>query len=702
MKRKPPIFSPFLVAPCLVLVLLLCSSSCGALQYAPQYHLFSPGHWIGPPSAPVRTSGDGRIDLYAEFNEDSARGESSHASQQWYHVASLNYTVWFRDSPDPSPFLLPSTYWYNQQGSFAGSATETPSGDVAILYSCVGRYSVSRICAAQPFDYRLSFSSNGGLSQSVLNPLVDGDSLDPILDSAVRDPTRWWQWQQDQALPADFTPAMTTATAASDEMQPQWFFGVASENVSTTPSTAAVALFTSNDPRVLDNVRYAGVLYHDGNFTRFGTPELLIILEEGQSITPQRFLKLTMVNAERDYVVYGKLESGASFIEDSDRPPTFLDAGLFVAARGFFDPITRTERVVGYLPEDWAHGDDEGAVRGGNQGWAGALSCVRVVGYSDVEKRLTLSPLPELKALRHTKVFGSLNNTIVLNSSEQGERADNLVLKPLNLISDATPYHEIVVRFEIPDNWMVPSLDVNDKSFEAPEFGLVIRATNDYSAYTMVSLKMPTQASCEASGAVGDGVRFRSIPLFDEFNDHNVNLCNQTCVKNTICERWDAVLRPYGMDCNMYTLASARRSGEVCGTQSGCPLTTPYLVLNRTISGSTGNTSTLRGRAALSHSNPSTVEFHVLVDGSVIEVFKDGGLESLSGRVYVPENQNGIAVFARNMRDGMMIKAHATVYTMGSMWAPNGANLLGNERQEKVRQFTDSYAELLKAEDLYY
>lgn len=615
---------------------------------APQYHLYAPGHWMGHPSAPLRWR-NGRVEFFAEYNENITAA----TPRGWVRMTSLNYTVWRRDASPlpPNTSILSAGNWYNEEGSFAGSATISASGDAVVAYTCVGSSGIPRVCLSRPIKPPSSsslFDRSTDVAQSAWNPVLGPNAAWPtshVVNNYFRDPTRWWREDGDT-----------------------WALGVAVQDES---QGAAVAVFRTQDPSLQQGYEWSNILYSDGNFSAFGTPDFF-------SLGDANFLKLTMLGAGRDYVVYGVYKNGL-FEEDVSRPPTFVDLGLLVHSKTFWDPITRSQRLWGYIPEDLVEPS-----QAESQGYAGVASTLRVVTYNQQENRLAFAPQPELKALRVQKIFSSTNFVL-----ERTKEEEDTVTRPLPLLSDATPHHEIRVEFQLPAGWME-----GRRAADPPEVGVLLRSNENFTKFTSVSLQMVTQASCEASGGVGDGVRFRSIPLFDEFNDSDVALCNRTCSANTMCDRWDAVLMPYGIECNLYTLSTERHSGEVCGTQSGCPLLSPLLVVDRTQSGTAGNSTVLRGRADVRRGSPATVTLHIFVDDSVVEVFKDDGLESLTSRLYLPRDQNGLGLFVRNLPVGEKVAAKVRVFTMGKIWSPETGE---SDIQRKINEYTDAYGEMIQA-----
>lgn len=663
----------------LLLLTALLQGGCGsrgvaAELYAPVYHGYWPGHRMGPPSAPVRDARSGKIDFFAECSANVSGG-TSQPSQGWYHFSSSNYSIWYRDHDSP---FLGEGWWYNSGGTLAGSASFNSKGEEVILYTCKGSDGINRICQGDSFTIitakdRLATQ----LTQSALNPIFPSSTS---FGSGSLDSGSTW------SSPSRFFSSSTTSN------QDLWYLiAVATDK----NNTAMVGLFSTTDALLQNGISYKSVMYRDGNFSSFGTPEIVDLTSTTSTLTPvpssssyTYLLKLTMIDAQRDYVVYGTLSlsnaTGApEFVEDVTHPPTMIDFGIFKESKVFTDTITRTLRVVGYLPEDLVDPETQTIT----QGWSGALSIPRVLTYNKREQRIAFAPMPEIKSLRQSKLFENVNSPCVLSpvtSTTFLENRGEVLFQPLTLSSTPTSHYEIVVRFQLPEGWM----KTVQEGEEAPEVGIFLKATSNFSSYTSVGVQMPTTSTCNSTSR---GVLFRQMPLRGAFNDSDTSACQNLCLKNSMCEKWETVLRTYGMDCYLYTASGDTANEEgACGTQSGCPLSFPYLVMDRSLSGTVGNTSTLRGRAALRTSSPQLLELRVFVDNSIIEVFKDDGLEVLSGRVYLPEDQNGMAVYAKNVKDGMNITASVQVFSMRGMWAPEGEMMSAGLDYQEIRAYTNS------------
>lgn len=550
-------------------------------------------------------------------------------SNRWLHFSADNYSSWYVGGGDTSPHSL----WYTANGQEAGSVAVDSRQNAVYLYTCLGSFNVSRICAARaPTKGRLSMSS---LEQSAFNPIeVDGaDRFDPM-----------------------FVKVSSNGAVV----------GVCGQ---TTEGAAAVTAYTTSDSSFQSGFEFSNVLYTDSNFSRFGTPDLFQLQQQNDD----SFLKLTMVSTERDYVVYGALRSTQSgeyvFEEDSERSATLVDLGTMSAAKTFWDPLTGSLRIWGAVREDVTA--DTPSLQ-----WSGTTSMWRVVAYDDIEKQVTFTPTPELKALRLQRVF---SDTIEL--VEDGDRDGSPgSFYALNFSDTGSPtaYHEIIAEFDVSEQ----------SNFSNQEVGLYIRTNEDASTYTSVSVLLPSTASC-SDGEVDDQFLFRTVPLYNEFDDQDVSSCVALCEASSMCNRWEIVLRPYGMDCKMYTVVTDAAYDGVCGSQYGCPQS-PLLVFNRSLSGSIGNTTSILGRAKRSRQSPGRFKLHVFVDDSVVEVFKDDGLETLTGRVYVPANQNGIALLAKNLKN---VTARVEVFTMGSIWPSEPVYDSALER--RVTTYTTNHKDIL-------
>lgn len=667
-----------------VLLIVLLQGRWGSVEvwavlYAPEYHGYWPGHWMGPPSAPIRDVASGKIDFYAECNANVS-ALNTQSSQGWYHFSSVNYSTWYRDNFSP---LLGQHWWYNQEGTLAGSASFNSDGEEVVVYTCTGSDGKNRICQSTAST---TVRSNQGLvtilSQSTLNPIFPSAATfetGPLAPgSSWNCPSRFW--------------------SIKNSSPNVWYLNAIATDIN---GSAMVGVFSTTDPLLLDGITYGSVMYRDGNFSRFGTPEFVDLTSSTATLTPvpssssfTYLLKLTMVNAKRDYVVYGKLSfSNATglpeFVEDASHPPTWVDLGTFQEAKVFTDSVTRTQRVVGYLPEDLV----DPVAQAAQQKWSGALSIPRVIRYDATEQRIAFAPMPEIKSIRQGKLYENVGSPFTFSSTNETTSINDngeIFMKSLELSAIPSAHHEIVVRFELPEGWMSTSVEGED----APEVGILLRATANFSFYTRVAVEMPTTDSCPSAG----GLLFRQIQLRGAFNDKDLSGCQGLCTENSMCEKWKVVLRPYGMDCHLYTAVEDSESEEgICGTQFACPTSSPYLVLDRSQSGTVGNSSTLRGRVALRTSQPQLLELRVFVDNSILEVFKDDGLETLSGRVYVPEDQNGMAIYAKNLKGGTNISAIVQVFSMDSMWALDGETMEPELIFQEINSMTKGVSGLMRS-----
>ncbi|CCW71252.1 unnamed protein product [Phytomonas sp. Hart1] len=291
------------------------------------------------------------------------------------------------------------------------------------------------------------------------------------------------------------------------------------------------------------------------------------------------------------------------------------------------------------------------------QGWAG-VQVLRDIVYDAKQKRLKYPPIPQLKALRKVRL---LTKTLVLSSDTV-----STVLNP----SEAETIHlEIIAKFTFPAN-----LFDNSKGYtkeNAPEVGLRIRTNSDGSEYTNVALMMPAAEVdaniCDAcTYAIGRNASFKVYPI--NSNKNPVLNCSKECAKERTCMSWALhEIETKGMvQCSLYWDHSSKVSIPNKIVSSGV-VNEPLLHLERNKSGTIGYNFPLHGRAPLASS--TEFELRIFVDGSVIEVFKDDGLQTISGRVYIPDGvaHSGVGLYTRNTGD-VPVSANIQVFSMGSIW----------------------------------
>ncbi|KPI86344.1 beta-fructofuranosidase-like protein [Leptomonas seymouri] len=295
------------------------------------------------------------------------------------------------------------------------------------------------------------------------------------------------------------------------------------------------------------------------------------------------------------------------------------------------------------------------------QGWSGVQNMLRTMEYDSTEKKIKTFPIPELKNLRASHLVST--RSLALSGSAPTPVAESI---------NATLHHEIIVTFTLSS---VEPFDGTKYYSEdtAPEFGVMFRGSSDFKKYTSVSVKMPVATGAPTAQSAQDTV-YAPIKMFPSPATSPEANCSAECTKERTCISWTYTSSP-SPTCALYWKTSERVHNSVA--QSGT-VNIPQLYMDRVASGSIGSIEPLMGRAPLKQKNAGVVQLHIYVDDSVVEVFKDGGLETITGRLYLPdgEAQTHIGLYTKNL-DHVTVTASVDVYAMGTVWAADkgaGAN----------------------------
>ncbi|KAG5467179.1 hypothetical protein CUR178_00820 [Leishmania enriettii] len=614
----------------------------------PQYHIHAPKNWISDPSGPYRDPVTGKVHLYMQYNPNGPLwGDIA-----WYHVTSKDYVKWTRPE---SPVAVWADRWYDKWGAYSGTMMNNNYSEPVMMYTCTEPENIQRQCVATISSRDLAGKRTlNTFEKSPLNPILTEDSVPGLvgLDN-FRDPTEWWQ---DPANPD------------------RWLIAFVARIKDAEGDNAHVIVFSTEDPTFQSGYRFSHSLYvYKYDLDRmFECPDFFTLNEGGE-----HFLKVSSIRAHRDYIIYGSYQLSTTsdqyvFVEDPERSFTFIDYGPFYAAKTFYDPILKRRMLWGWTKDELSN---EQIIA---NGWSGVQNLLRTMVYDSVERKIKTYPIPELRGLRLEHLYSRPEtNPLVLVDGE-----------PQTLItagSSATRQHEIVVTFKLSSMELFNGL-LHYNEDTAPEFGIMIRANADLSQYTSVSVRMPAATSKPIPNSSQDPTS-TPIRMFSGGSNINVSNCSVECAKERACVSWTYTASPTSR-CALYWQASKRVHNT--SAQSGT-VNIPLLYMDRTHSGSLGSSEPLLGRAPVKQTNPNVVQLHIFVDDSIVEVFKDGGLETMTGRLYLPRgaSQTGIAVYAKNM-DNVIVTAAAEIFSMDAAFAADaGPNL--------IRHYTNSYYNLLSA-----
>ncbi|CCW71032.1 unnamed protein product [Phytomonas sp. Hart1] len=616
------------------IVLLSTLSHADTSPYDPIFHIYTPQRWINDPNGPYRDSVTGKIHLYMQYNPHGAIW----GNMSWYHVTSDDYVKWVRSES----LSMTNDRWYDLHGAYSGTMINNHLGDPVAIYTCAegagedlvsqGMPDIQRLCIANPSKADLKGKRTLDIfEKSPFNPVLSELDVPGLVHlNNLRDPTELWP---DPAHPNEWLIALV-ARVKDDE-----------------GDNAHVVLFRTEDPTFQTGYKFSHSLYKYFNEEMLECPDFFTV-----DTNNGYFLKLTTMGARRDFMVYGKYQMDRKkkqyvYVEDTGRTPTFMDYGPYYASKTFYDPILKRRMIWGWVPEEM---EEEQNVR--IQGWAG-VQVLRDIVYDAKQKRLKYPPIPQLKALRKARL---LSKSLALSSD-----AVSTVLSP----EVGTMHLEIIAKFNFPAN-----LFDNSKGYtkeNAPEVGLRIRTNADGSEYTNVALRMPAAEAdaniCDAcTYAIGRNTSFKVYPINSKKNP--VLNCSKECAKERTCMSWalHEIETKDMVQCSLYWDHSSKVSIPNKIVSSGV-VNEPLLYLERNKSGTIGYNFPLHGRAPLASS--TELELRIFVDSSVIEVFKDDGLQIISGRVYIPDGvaHSGVALYTRNTGD-VPVTANIQVFSMSSIW----------------------------------
>lgn len=596
------------------------------VPYEPIYHIRPPNNWINDPNGAYRDPVTGKIHLYFQYNPNGAVW----GDMNWYHVTSDDYVHWQRHG-----IAATNSDWYDVYGVYSGTMMNNNHSEPVAIYTCVEKRNdmdIQNQCIMNPAKRDLAGARTfNELLKSPVNVVMSFEDVPSLVNSgSFRDPTEWWE---DPAHPGTWLIAFVARMNI--------------ESGAEAGDNAHVVLFRTSDPTFQSGYTFSHSLYvykYD-LYHMFECPDFFVLTPPSTTgdTAQEHFLKVSTMPSHRDYIIYGSYELDASsnqyvFVEDPARSFTFCDYGPYYAAKAFWDPILNRRRIWGWVREDLT--DD--AMRA--QGWSG-VQILRDMEYVSAEGKLKYPAIPELKALRLRHIASATNVPV----TEAPTTA---------LVNNASIYHDIVVRFTISDASVFDATATYEDG-AAPEIGVLVRANSDLSENVAISLKMPTGGPTALTGQA----YVETFPAIKIFPGPDAANCSAECTKDRLCESYT-----YWNDgnCKLYWLTNPLESSA--DATSGT-VREPLLTLDRSASTTTGFNYTQSGRAPFTQATPSEFELRILVDDSVIEVYKDDGLEVMSARVYIPagDASAGIALYQKNL-GAATVTADIDVYSMGSIW----------------------------------
>lgn len=631
-------------------LVLLCSWAIAAgaalaLPYEPIFHVRPPRFWVGAPSAPYRDASTSTssttaaaVHLYMQYNPTAAVA----SSDAWYHVTSTDYIHWNRVATPAT--ALSAGAWFDANGVLSGVLMANNLSTPVVMYTCAGSSAVQLQCMAHVSTTTPAAASSSVASAWDFNTLVKS-SNDPVIAPGevpglvsggyFRDPTEWWT-----------DPASSTGSSSSGT---RWLIGFATRISDNNGTRAHVVAFATTDPSYQTGYRYSHSLYVD-NFTggtaTFEHPDFFPVTQGGE-----RYLKLSLLEQQQDVVLYGTYAANASsgqyvFTASTTRRATYIDYGVYYGAKTFYDAVLRVRRVWGWIREELTAAAMEA------NGWGG-LQTIRGVVYDSRERRLRFPPISELQSLRKT----------LLTSRQLVSLTEDAPLTLYTGSSSIPKYQEIIATFYVPS-----TLFDGTQYFATapPEFGVRVRMSPDASHYVSISVRMPATNATATRGYAQSGRVIRQFAVGED-SSTGAAQCRAACTALARCEAWNVRMNVSGVYCDL--LSTSAPLTVDCAAQTSRP-NVPLLVVDRATSTTAGFAEVLSGRAPLTNAHAGYVKLHIFIDDSVIEVYKDDGMEVISSRVYVADasNMTGASLFVRNLNGQSDMLADVTAYTMSSIW----------------------------------
>jgi hypothetical protein len=284
--------------------------------------------------------------------------------------------------------------------------------------------------------------------------------------------------------------------------------------------------------------------------------------------------------------------------------------------------------------------DGNGAARG----WQGTQSLPRTMTYDPAVQLLAIDALPELAQLRNA-TLSAVGSTAI--------PAGGFIPLPGAMGQQL----EIDAYFALPQGASSPDA----------AFGVAVLARPDGALQTRVQMSYAQGGVAEnnTDRPGSDFLIFDMDPTAPEA--WNVGNCSAACAANATCQAWTYV-RPGDGQCRccLKNPIPAANSNPYC--VSGVRNTTLMVSVNRTASGTDGNTDTRGGPVPTAPSDAPVVRLHIFVDHSIVETFVNGGRARIITRLYVADpTAQGVAVFAEGVAATLL---NATVWSLDSAWGP--------------------------------
>ena len=307
-------------------------------------------------------------------------------------------------------------------------------------------------------------------------------------------------------------------------------------------------------------------------------------------------------------------------------------------------------------------------------------SIPRLVEYDHIFTTLRLTPLPELTQLRSTVLA-------TLSSRQVAPTAQGAAVTLVGSGScGGSGFEEHCYRQEVVVNIAVPNslFDGSITGLKEVRVGIAVHGVGASLADAHTFIGMVRNYSLEE--IVFQNQTFRGAMDFKHIHNMsctNVSSCTRECASlcslDTRCGAWSYLGGASSPYCALKVVGSQHLvpSAE---TNSGVP-PSAWFGADRSLSLTRGSMEEQHGRTSLyqpHNASHSMLTLQVFVDRSVVEGFKDNGLDRVATRVYVDQNKkssSGIGIVFKATTDESTTVSvpsieirNATAWTVDSIW----------------------------------
>lgn len=612
------------------------------VSFRPAFHVMPEAMWMNDPNGPVYYLGV--YHLFFQLNPY----QPVWGNMSWGHVTSSDLVYW-----EHQPVALVPDQSYDSYGVFSGSITLVKGVPVA-SYTCVDSSEKQRQCLAFPTNSSDKFLRSW--TKSKFNPVIAQPPKGAGYQS-FRDPTEAWRDSQENwvfAVGTSFysNPSVVIySTSNYSNFTTLTNFTQLSASFYKTPaSNSTGTIFECPDfypvPAALSSK------------TLTASPPAPTVLNCTSNKEQSLYvLKFSTIPSRQDLYILGQYNSSNNTFQPVSpfNEAALYDAGNFYASKRFWDPQHQRQVLFG-----WANEEDS-AAEAAARGWQGVQTLPRVVEYDVETNRLLFSPLPELQALRR----GTGEN---LNMSFPSNTTNDSVF---NLTGNQL---EIIANFQLSD--CLPSVVE-----EGGNFGVDMLRTRDGTKRTRIQAYLSSNTSVLSETHVrGPTYRLLNFPVKSKvFNVSQerlyINACRNFCYKErSYCKAW-TVSRIRDSE-SSWKRSLCQLKSSVSGFVHSASSTSGVIVdsemvgwvlVNRSASSTSGSSSAVGASFPLKL-NDTSVELHIFLDHSMLEVYVQGGRLAITTRLYVNDSEANHASIWTDGNQGVVSGVQATIWSLGSIW----------------------------------